>query len=94
MNINEAINVLKAEKECVLRQDTPKCNRDTCGCQCCDLVQDTETVLEAYDMAIEALERDPVEIYKKAYIKGALDNGACAGEIADDLFKKLMGGGL
>lgn len=52
MTIEEVKRILKNERECVTRQDTPMCNRDECGCQCCDLIQDTGKVLEAYDIAI------------------------------------------
>lgn len=56
MKPSEAMKIMKIEKECVLRQDTPKCNRDTCGCQCCDLIQDADEVVEAYELAIQALD--------------------------------------
>jgi len=36
-----------------LRQDSPECNRDSCGCQYCDLVVETDEILEAYDFIIE-----------------------------------------
>lgn len=55
MEIRKAIEILICERTCVKRQDTPDCNRDECGCQNCDLIQETEDVIEAYNMAIEAL---------------------------------------
>lgn len=56
MTREEAAGVIKFEKACVLRQDTPRCNRD---CKKCDLLLPTEDVLTAYDMAIKALEQEP-----------------------------------
>lgn len=53
MEIERAIELMKNEKACVLRQDSPECNRDSCGCQCCDLVVETDEILEAYDLIIE-----------------------------------------
>ena len=58
MTRKEAAGVIKFEKACVLRQDTPRCNRD---CKKCDLLLPTEDVLTAYDMAIKALEQQPCE---------------------------------
>ena len=55
MKPSEALKIMQIEKECVLRQDTNKCNRDTCGCQCCDLIQDADKVVTAYELAILAL---------------------------------------
>jgi len=52
MTPKRTAEILRIEKECVERQDTPRCNRDTNGCQCCDLIQKTEDVLEAYNTAI------------------------------------------
>lgn len=57
MTRKEAAGVIKFEKACVLRQDTPRCNRD---CKKCDLLLPTEDVLTAYDMAIKALEKEPI----------------------------------
>ena len=58
MTRKEAAGVIKFEKACVLRQDTPQCHRD---CKKCDLLLPTEDVLTAYDMAIKALEQQPCE---------------------------------
>ncbi len=55
LSIEKAMKLMKIEKECVLRQDTDKCNRDECGCQCCDLVQDPDEIVEAYDVAIDCM---------------------------------------
>lgn len=52
MTPERTAEILRIEKECVERQDTDRCNRDTNGCQCCDLIQETEDVLEAYNTAI------------------------------------------
>ena len=53
MTIPEIIGVIKFEKACVLRQDTPQCNRE---CKKCDLLLPTEDVLQAYDEVIRFLE--------------------------------------
>ena len=68
MTRKEAAGVIKFEKACVLRQDTPRCNRD---CKKCDLLLPTEDVLTAYDMAIKALEQD----IKHAYDSGLVNHG-------------------
>lgn len=52
MDLQQVIQILKTEKECVERQDTPKCNHD---CYDCDLLLPTEDVLEAYNTAIMLL---------------------------------------
>lgn len=57
MNANRAAELLQIEKECIQRQDTPKCCRYTEGCAKCDLVQDSNDLLEAYDFAIDAIRR-------------------------------------
>ena len=56
METDRMIKVLETERECVLRQDTPKCHRyEHEGCLRCDLCTDTEDVIEAYDNAISIL---------------------------------------
>lgn len=45
-----AQRIMKNEKECVKRADT--CGRD---CAKCELVQDTDELIKAYDYAIAAL---------------------------------------
>lgn len=47
----EAVEIIKTEKKCVLR-NMRGCNRD---CAKCDLVLPEESILLAYDMAIKAL---------------------------------------
>ena len=49
MDKNEVIRILKIERECISRD----CDRD---CGYCDLVQEPETLLDAYDSAITMLE--------------------------------------
>lgn len=51
MTEKEAIEVIKTEKKCVLR-NMRGCNRD---CAHCDLVLPEDDILLAYDMAIRAL---------------------------------------
>ena len=56
----EAIDIIRAERECVYRQGrTGECCRDDMGCGACDLVQEDTKIMEAYDMAIEALKDRP-----------------------------------
>lgn len=51
MTNSRAIEVIRTEKKCVLR-NIRGCSRE---CEKCDLVLPDEEVLMAYDMAIEAL---------------------------------------
>ena len=67
MNYEKAKQIMKIERECVLRQDTPKCQRDECGCQGCDLIQDAIEVLSAYDYVIQML--DMYEYYLQQKMK-------------------------
>ena len=58
MTREEAVKIIKNEKECVNRAN---CDRD---CANCDLVMDDAVINEAYDMAIKALEQpEPCEYY-------------------------------
>lgn len=53
MEIQRAIELLKIERECINRNNQPfgkNCNRE---CSKCDLVQNTEELLEMYDFVIE-----------------------------------------
>lgn len=59
MTHEEAIKAIQREIECVRRQGkTGECCRDELGCGACDLVFEDEWILEAYDMAIEALKAE------------------------------------
>jgi hypothetical protein len=49
MTKNEVIRILKIERECISRD----CDRN---CSECDLVQEQETLLDAYNSAIALLE--------------------------------------
>ena len=50
--IDEVIYIIDNERQCVLRQDTPKCDRD---CKKCDLVLPTRDVLTAYTYTLQIL---------------------------------------
>lgn len=50
MTIDEAIKVIQTEKECVSRK---QCDRD---CAKCDLVMRDTEIINAYEMAISALQ--------------------------------------
>lgn len=56
MNKERIVELLKNEAECIRRQDTPKCQRDELGCQGCDLLVETEEILEAYAEAVEIIQ--------------------------------------
>ena len=53
-DISKTIKMLEIEKQCVLRQDTPQCTRE---CSFCDLVQNADEVISAYDTAINLLKQ-------------------------------------
>lgn len=55
MTNTRAIELLKIERECINRNNQPfgkNCNRE---CSKCDLVQNTEELLEMYDFVIEQM---------------------------------------
>lgn len=54
MTNEKAIEVIKIEKKCVLR-NIKGCDRK---CEYCDLVLPDEEILTAYDLVIEALKGD------------------------------------
>ena len=60
MTEKEAIDVIKTEKKCVLR-NMRGCTRD---CTHCDLVLPEDDILLAYDMAIRALSHHVVPFGK------------------------------
>lgn len=53
-DLSSTIRILEIEKQCVLRQDTPECTRE---CSFCDLVQNADEVISAYDTAINILKQ-------------------------------------
>ena len=52
IDIDSTISVLETEKTCVLRQNTPSCDRK---CEKCDLLLPTKQVLDGYNNAIDVL---------------------------------------
>ena len=67
MNKNEILRVLRIERECISRD----CDRN---CGYCDLVQEQDTLLDAYTTAIELLSIEPEDKddptkWKKEWIK-------------------------
>ena len=52
MDKNEVIHILEIERECISRN----CDRN---CGLCDLVQEQETLLDAYNSAISLLSINP-----------------------------------
>ena len=61
MTREEAIAIIENEKKCVNRANkNDYCNRD---CYNCELVKTDTEILEAFDMAIKALEQQSCENY-------------------------------
>ena len=58
MTDREAIDVLFNEWKCIDRNDGINCDRK---CKSCDLVMDVETIREAYNMAISALQEQELK---------------------------------
>lgn len=54
MEFPEALELMKIEKECVIRNSVEICNRD---CGKCDLAQEDTDLIEAFQMAIFALKK-------------------------------------
>lgn len=85
--IEKAIDLMRVERECVLRQDTDLCNRDECGCQCCDLVQDADEIVEAYETAIDCMK------FAQTVVDGIVECMTKLGcETIEDFQKYLKGG--
>ena len=55
MDLLTARKIMERERECVLRQDTPDCDRD---CRKCCLVLPTEDVIKAYDTVINLINKN------------------------------------
>lgn len=51
-DIDDAVDIMLVEQECVIRNDNGNCDRQ---CQNCDLLRDTEKILHAYTMALASL---------------------------------------
>lgn len=56
MTIQEAIEVVNTEMQCIMNASDNECNRECAGCS---LVMTDKAILTAYDMAIKALESMP-----------------------------------
>lgn len=54
MEFKRAVELIRIEKKCVMRNATSTCDRD---CVKCDLVQEDTDLIEAFQMAIFALEK-------------------------------------
>jgi len=84
MTQERIIEIIQTEKECVLRQDTDKCDRN---CGKCDLVLPTEEVLQAYDAVIKSVENHDV-FMKYSYSQGkqdALEQRSIIKELIEDM---------
>lgn len=49
---DETLKVMETERECILRQDTPRCDRN---CKTCDLCLPTYQVMNAFENVIKVL---------------------------------------
>ena len=89
-NLHKAniIDLLKCELECVKRQDTDKCQRDENGCQCCDLIQDTDEIIHMYEEVIDLVEKG----YREHCFAPIVFNEEKMQEIIDDLKQKIENG--
>ena len=56
MKIDKAIELMRVERECVMRNDDVHCNRDCVNCDLCDPLEKTSDIIEAYGIAIEKME--------------------------------------
>lgn len=52
LTLDDVIDILQNEQECVKRAAADKCNRK---CEKCDLLRDTDNILKAYEIAIKNL---------------------------------------
>lgn len=68
MTYEDALNIIKTERECVKRQNGSFCDNQR-DCINCDLAIPDQSVIEAYDITIEALEKQlPKKEVKKTAI--------------------------
>ena len=84
MTQERIIEIMQTEKECVLRQDTDKCDRN---CGKCDLVLPTEEVLQAYDAVIRSVENHDT-FMKRSYLQGkqdAIEQRSIIKELIEDM---------
>lgn len=83
MNREECIRLLKIERECVLRQDTPKCQRQGSSDTCfgCDLCQGSNKIEEMYNSVIDFLMKDEEMMVNMAEIikmqDEVIERGSC-----------------
>lgn len=92
MTREEAIAILKNEKECVNRANkNDYCNRD---CYNCELVKTDTEILTALDMAISALKDiEKIQIIVDTYFtRGSKSGYECMGEI-DRILEPYQKGG-
>ena len=54
MEFSDGLKLMAVEKECVIRNSVGICER---ACDSCDLLQDADELIEAYEMAEYALQR-------------------------------------
>ena len=80
MTREEAIAIIENEKKCVNRANkNDYCNRD---CYNCELVKTDIEILTALDMAIQALEQEPIDksaMMYEIYMKGVNMSGEYQG---------------
>lgn len=86
--IEEIINILKTRKQCVLRETYNECNRD---CENCDLALPSNDILKAYDIAIDALMKQSVNLGKWRHYEGMLTCSICGSEYYADSMMEQCG---
>ena len=86
MTIDEAISLLRIERECILRADM--CNRK---CEKCDLLQDSTDLEDMYEQVVEWLEE--LKAYRASVFSGDMTQSMLKEErnkAIDDFSSKLI----
>lgn len=56
MNLKRAIELMKVQRECIMRNDGVHCDRDCANCDLCDSFEKMDDIISAYDTVIDRLE--------------------------------------
>ena len=75
--MDKAKSIMLVERECVLRNEKKKCDRN---CESCDLLLDAEDIINAYDTVIKGLEdrekyRKKAKRFKRKYLEVRQEQG-------------------
>ena len=90
MTEKEAIKVINTEMSCVIRNDGTHCDRK---CESCDLVLSVQEILDAYRIAISALEKQDVpdtNVGDMVSRQSAIDTNGLDEEIRCEMCKNPM----